>query len=126
MELINSTAAPAAIGPYSHAVRAGNTLYVSGQIPLDPETGTVTGTDMETQAGQALKNLKAVVESAGLAVESIVKTTVFVSDLALFDQLNTVYARFMGEHKPARVCVEVVRLPKDVMVEIDAIATFES
>lgn len=125
MELINSTAAPAAIGPYSHAVRAGNTLYVSGQIPLDPETGTVAGTDMETQAGQALKNLKAVVESAGLTVESIVKTTVFVSDLSLFDQLNTVYARFMGEHKPARVCVEVARLPKDVMVEIDAIATFE-
>ena len=125
MELINSTAAPAAIGPYSHAVRAGNTLYVSGQIPLDPGTGTVTGTDMETQAGQALNNLKAVLETAGLAVESIVKTTVFVSDLALFDQLNTVYARFMGDHKPARVCVEVARLPKDVMVEIDAIATFE-
>jgi 2-iminobutanoate/2-iminopropanoate deaminase len=126
MELINSTAAPAAIGPYSHAVRAGNTLYVSGQIPLDPETGTVTGTDMEAQAGQALKNLKTVVEAAGLTVESIVKTTVFVSDLALFDQLNTVYARFMGDHKPARVCVEVARLPKDVLVEIDAIATFES
>ena len=126
MEFINSTAAPAAIGPYSHAVRCGNTLYVSGQIPLDPETGAVVGTDMETQAGQALKNLKAVVEAAGLAVEAIVKTTVFVSDLALFDQLNTVYARFMGEHKPARVCVEVARLPKDVMVEIDAIATFDS
>ena len=125
MECINSTAAPAAIGPYSHAVRCGNTLYVSGQIPLDPATGEVVGTDMETQAEQALKNLKAIVETAGLGVEAIVKTTVYVSDLALFDQLNTVYARFMGDHKPARVCVEVARLPKEVMVEIDAIATFE-
>lgn len=126
MELINSTAAPAAIGPYSHAVSCGNTLYVSGQIPLDPATGKVVGTDMETQAEQALKNLKAIVESAGLGVEAIVKTTVYLSDLALFDTLNTVYARFMGDHKPARVCVEVARLPKDVLVEIDAIATFES
>jgi len=126
MDFINSTAAPTPIGPYSHAVRCGNTLYVSGQIPLDPKTCQIIGTDMATQATQALKNLKAVVEAAGLSIESIVKTTVFVSDLKMFDELNRVYESFMGTHKPARVCVQAARLPRDVLVEIDAIAAWES
>jgi len=81
---------------------------------------------MATQATQALKNLKAVVEAAGLSIESIVKTTVFVSDLKMFDELNRVYESFMGTHKPARVCVQAARLPRDVLVEIDAIAAWES
>ena len=125
MEFINSEEAPAAIGPYSHAVKCGQTYYISGQVPFDPKTGDVVGTDMATQAGQALKNLSAVLGAAGLTIGHIAKTTVFISDLNMFDELNRVYSDFMGAHKPARACVQVARLPKDVLLEIEAIAVFE-
>lgn len=114
--------APAAIGPYCHAIQAGNTFYISGQVPFHPESGEVVGTTMAEQATQTLKNMKAVLDAIGLSPKNIAKTTCFISDFSLFAEFNTVYAEFMGEHKPARVCVEVARLPRDVFVEIDAIA----
>lgn len=122
MKMFFAENAPAAIGPYCHAIQAGNTFYISGQVPLHPESGEVIGTTMAEQAMQTLKNMKAVLDAVGLSPKNIAKTTCFISDLSLFGEFNTVYAEFMGEHKPARVCVEVARLPRGVFVEIDAIA----
>jgi 2-iminobutanoate/2-iminopropanoate deaminase len=114
--------APAAIGPYSQAVLAGNTLFVSGQIPFVPETMKVAGEDIATQTRQSLHNIQAIVEAAGFQTSDIVKCTVFLKDLNEFAAMNAEYAAFFQNHKPARATVEVSRLPKDVRVEIDAIA----
>ena len=114
--------APAAIGPYCHATQAGNTFYISGQVPFHPQSGEVVGATMAEQAAQVFKNLKAVLDAVGLSPGNIAKTTCFISDFSLFGEFNTAYAEFMGKHKPARACVEVARLPRDVLVEIDAIA----
>ncbi len=122
MKTIHTDHAPKAIGPYSQGVLEGQTLYVSGQIPFVPETMTKVGEDIESQTLQCLKNVLAIVEGAGLTKENIVRCTVFMIDMADFSKMNDVYATFFGDHKPARAAVEVRRLPKDVLVEIDAIA----
>ena len=118
---INTNQAPKAVGPYSHAVQVGNLIFTSGQIPLTKEGELVTGS-MKEQAAQVLENLKAVLEACGSGLDQVVKTTVFISDMNEFDELNQVYAEYFNPHKPARSCVEVARLPKDVKVEIECIA----
>jgi 2-iminobutanoate/2-iminopropanoate deaminase len=122
MKTIHTDHAPKAIGPYSQGVLEGQTLYVSGQIPFVPETMTKVGEDIESQTLQCLKNVLAIVEGAGLKKENIVRCTVFMIDMSDFSKMNDVYAAFFKDHKPARAAVEVRRLPKDVLVEIDAIA----
>ena len=123
--IIHTEKAPAAIGPYVQAIDLGNLVFTSGQIPIDPATGEIPK-DITAQARQSLENVKAIIEQAGLKVADIVKTTVFVKDLNDFAQLNAEYERFFKENNhpnfPARSCVEVARLPKDVGVEIEAIA----
>ena len=117
---ITTDQAPGAIGPYSQAIRAGGFLFVSGQIPLDPATGTVAE-DVAVQTRQALTNLKAIVTAAGCAMEDVVKTTVFIKDMDQFPVINAAYAPFFESDPPARACVEVARLPKDVLVEVEAV-----
>lgn len=121
-EAISTARAPAAIGPYAQAIRAGNLLFVSGQIPLDPATGQMVDGDIAVQTERVLKNLAAVLEAAGSSLARVLKTTVYLRDLEDFAQMNTVYARFLGEHPPARATVQVARLPRDAAVEIDLIA----
>lgn len=123
-KIIATENAPAAIGPYVQAVDLGSMILTSGQIPVDPQTGSVPD-DIAAQARQSLENVKAIVEAAGLKVGDIVKTTVFVKDLNDFATVNATYEAFFNEHQaafPARSCVEVARLPKDVKIEIEAIA----
>lgn len=123
MNAVVSTAdAPAAIGPYSQAVKAGRLLLVSGQLPAVPGTGEFAGPDIQAQTRQSLCNLKAIVESAGGTLADVVKTTVFLSDMESFALMNDVYATFFPASSPARSTVEVARLPKDALVEIEAIA----
>lgn len=123
--VIHTDKAPAAIGPYVQAVDLGNFVLTSGQIPVNPQTGEIP-TDIAQQARQSLENIKAILEQAGLGVKDIVKTTVFVKDLKDFATVNAEYEAFFKEHHhpsfPARSCVEVARLPKDVGLEIEAIA----
>ena len=121
-EVVFTSQAPAAIGPYSQAIRAGEWLFLSGQIPVDPATGEVAGTDVRTQARQVLKNIQAVLAEAGTTVQAVVKTTVFLKDLQDFQAFNEEYAKVFASEAPARSCVEIARLPKDVLVEIEAIA----
>ncbi|MDR1467761.1 MAG: RidA family protein [Spirochaetaceae bacterium] len=121
MKLINTTSAPAAIGPYSQGFTVGNFLFTSGQIPLDPETGDVSGQTVGEQAERAIANLKAVLEAGGSSLAEVIKTTCFLADMADFAAFNEVYAKhFPG--KPARSCVAVKQLPKSVLCEIEAIA----
>ena len=121
-QVVFTSQAPAAIGPYSQAIRAGEWLFLSGQIPVDPATGEVAGTDVRTQARQVLKNIQAVLAEAGTTVQAVVKTTVFLKDLQDFQAINEEYAKVFASEAPARSCVEIARLPKDVLVEIEAIA----
>ncbi|SFH46445.1 2-iminobutanoate/2-iminopropanoate deaminase [Tindallia magadiensis] len=114
--------APAAIGPYSQAVEAGNMIFISGQLPMDPDTMQFVSNDIKGQTKQSLNNLKAILESAGFTMEQVVKTTVFVKDMNEFGEMNEIYGEFFTDHKPARACVEVARLPKDAKVEIEAVA----
>jgi 2-iminobutanoate/2-iminopropanoate deaminase len=124
--IINTNKAPAAIGPYAQANRIGNLIFTSGQIPLDPATGEISGTTVETQTEQALENLRAVLEEAGSGLENVIKTTVFLGDMNDFAKMNEVYASFFaGPSLPSRSAVEVARLPKDVLVEIEAVAVYE-
>ncbi|MDA3931465.1 MAG: RidA family protein [Tenericutes bacterium] len=122
MRIVQTDSAPKAIGPYSQGVMAGDTLYVSGQIPFIPTTMKVVGDDIQSQTRQSLLNILGIVEAAGLNKENIVKCGIFMKDLSMFTEMNTVYQEFFGNHKPARFAVEVSRLPKDVLIEIDAIA----
>jgi 2-iminobutanoate/2-iminopropanoate deaminase len=121
-EIIKTESAPGAIGPYSQAVRAGGFIFCSGQIPLDPQTGQLIEGGIQEQTEQVLRNLMAVLEAAGTGLGSVVKTTVFLSNLNEFGAMNEVYARFFGEACPARSTIEAGRLPRDARVEIDAIA----
>ena len=121
-EVIHTNDAPAALGPYSQAIKAGNLLFVSGQVPLVPETMEVVEGDVQAQTAQSLKNLKAILADSGADFSNVVKTTVFIKDMNEFGAINEVYAEYFGENKPARACVEVARLPKDVKVEIEVIA----
>jgi len=121
-EIIETGKAPTPIGPYSQAIRANGLVFVSGQIPLLPESGTVVPGDIVDQTRQVMNNLAAILQSAGSGLSKIVKTTVYLADLDQFASFNQVYAEFLGEAKPARATVQVSRLPKGVLVQVDAIA----
>jgi 2-iminobutanoate/2-iminopropanoate deaminase len=121
-EIVQARGVPAAIGPYSHAVRAGELLFCSGQIPLDPASGELVGATPAEQARRCLENLRAVCEAAGASLARAVRLTVYMTDLAAFAEVNDVYASFFpGDDPPARVTVGVARLPKGAQVEIDAV-----
>jgi 2-iminobutanoate/2-iminopropanoate deaminase len=122
MNFIVTDKAPQAIGPYSQATMVGNVIYTAGQVALDPTTMQMVGPDVAQQTSQVLKNLAAVLEAAGSGLAHVVKTTVFLADMADFAAMNEVYARHFGDHRPARSTVAVRALPKDARVEIDAIA----
>ena len=121
-QVIHTDSAPAAIGPYSPAFQIGDLLFVSGQVPIDPDTGAVVEGDIAVQARQSLSNLKAILNAAGTNMGAVVKTTVFLADMNDFAAMNEVYAQFFQEPFPARSAVQVARLPKDAKVEIEAIA----
>ncbi|MDW5524287.1 RidA family protein [Carnobacterium maltaromaticum] len=122
LEKIYTDQAPAAIGPYSQAIKIENTLYTSGQIPVDPTKGKVISTEITEQAQQVMKNLQAVLEEGGSNLNSVIKTTCFLTDMADFAAFNEVYGSYFGDHKPARSCVAVKELPLNVRVEVEAIA----
>lgn len=119
---IQTPAAPAAIGPYSQGVAAGNTAYVSGQLPIDPATGEFAGPDIVSQTRQSLKNLQAILEANGMSMGNVIKTTVLLADIGEFGQMNAVYAEFFAEPYPARAAFQVAALPRGAKVEIEAIA----
>ena len=121
-ETISTENAPGAIGPYSQAVKAGNMIFCSGQIPIDPATGEFVSSDVAEQNRQVLKNLSAVLEAAETDLNNVVKTTVFLADMNDFTAMNEVYAEFFSDNKPARATVQAARLPRDARVEIDCIA----
>lgn len=121
-QIIHTPNAPAAIGPYSQAVKAGSMVFVSGQIPIDPATGAFAGEDIVTQTRRSLTNVKNILEAAGYALTDVVKTTVLLADIADFAAMNEVYAQFFTENCPARACFAVKDLPKGALVEIEAIA----
>lgn len=125
MKTIQTERAPKAVGPYSQAVAAGGFLFVSGQIPLDPKSGEMVGGDIESQARQALSNLRAVVEAAGRRLTDVVRTTVFLTDLADFPAFNAVYQNVFGDHRPARTTIQASALPRGARIEIDAVAVSE-
>ena len=121
-QVIQTNNAPQAIGPYSQAIMANGTLYVSGQIPVVPATGAIVSDKVEDQARQVMENVKAVVEAAGMTLDNVVKTSVFIKNMDDFAKINAVYSEYFKEKCPARACVEVARLPKDVQIEMEAIA----
>src|SRR6185369_5661545 len=120
-ETISTDKAPGAIGPYSQAIKVGDLVFCSGQIPIDPVTGEFVSQDVAEQTKQVLKNLSAVLEAAGSGLGKVVKTTVFLADMGDFAAMNDVYAEFFSENKPARATVQAARLPRDARVEIDCI-----
>ncbi len=121
-EIISTEKAPAAIGPYSQAVKTGNLIYTSGMIPIDPATGALVEGGIEVQAERALMNVKALLEASGSSMDKVVKTVVFIKNMDDFAKVNEIYAKFFTSNYPARSCVEVARLPKDVLIEMEAIA----
>ena len=122
MKVISTKKAPAAIGPYSQAIQVGNLVYTSGQIPIEPTTGTFVEGGIKEQTRQSLTNLKAILEEAGLSMTNVVKTTVFMADMNDFANMNAVYAEFFSEPYPARSAVAVKTLPKGALVEIEVVA----
>ncbi len=123
---IQTTQAPAAIGPYSQAIRVGQFIYTSGQIPLDPVSGEMVGSDVQTQTHRVLQNLSAVLQSAGSSLKSVVKTTVFLSTMSDFQAMNAVYATYFEGVTPARSTVAVAELPRKALVEIECVALVEA
>ena len=121
-KVISTANAPQAIGPYSQAIVAGGFVFVSGQIPLIPATGELVDGSVEVQTARVLENLKAILEAAGSSLESVVKTTVYITNMDDFVKVNGIYGQYFQENPPARVCVEVSKLPKGALVEIDVIA----
>lgn len=121
-EIISTKNAPEAIGPYSQAIKAGNLVFVSGQIPIDPKTGEFVSTEISEQTEQVLINLTAVLHAADCDLDSVVKTTVFLADMNDFTAMNAVYEKHFGNNKPARATVEAARLPRDARVEIECVA----
>ncbi len=121
-KIIATENAPAAIGPYSQAVRANGLVFVSGQLPVDPATGAFAGADIAAQTRQSLTNLRNILEAAGLTLAHVVKTTVLLKDIGDFAAMNAVYAEFFPEESPARAAFQVAALPKDALVEIEAVA----
>lgn len=124
-EIVATDRAPRAIGPYSQAVRSGNLLFVSGQIPIDPATGEFVAGGIIEQTEQVLKNVSAILEAAGAGLQQVIKTTVFLADMDDFTAMNEVYGGFFGENPPARATVQAARLPRDARVEIEAIAVID-
>jgi 2-iminobutanoate/2-iminopropanoate deaminase len=122
---ISTTLAPAAIGPYSQAIRSGNLVFVSGQIPLDPATGQLVEGDAAAQADRVIQNLVAVLQAAGSSISQVLKSTVYLKNMDDFAKVNEVYARYFTETPPARATVEVSRLPRNVLVEIEVVAEVE-
>lgn len=125
MKTINTSNAPEALGPYSHAVEINGLVYTSGQIPLNLD-GEIVSEDVQVQTKQVLENVKAVLKEAGSDLESVVKATIFISNMDDFQQINEVYGSYFSDHQPARSCVEVARLPKNVKVEIEVISQVNS
>ncbi|MGC8742929.1 MAG: RidA family protein [Verrucomicrobiia bacterium] len=121
---INTKTAPAAVGPYSQAVRCGDLLFCAGQIPLNPENGSIVGNDIKTQTEQVLKNIKAILNSEGLDFINVVKTTVFMTDLSEFSAMNEIYGNYFSSPYPARSTIQVAALPKGAKVEIELIAHY--
>ena len=124
-QIIFTEKAPKAIGPYSQGVQVGDLLFLSGQIPVDPSTGEVVKHDIVIQTNQVMENIKAILESQQLSVQNIAKTTIFLQDMNQFTLVNEEYSKHLGDHRPARSTVEVSRLPKDVLVEIEVIASLK-
>lgn len=124
-QIINTKNAPGAIGPYSQATRIGNLVYTSGQLPIDMATGELVNDDVKKATEASLNNVKAILEEAGTSLGNVVKTLVFVKDMNDFAAVNEVYSKFFTENYPARSCVEVAKLPKDALVEIEVIASVE-
>ncbi|MEY7999024.1 RidA family protein [Clostridium sp. Mt-5] len=122
--IISTKKAPGAVGPYSQAVRAGNFLFTSGQIPLDPATGELVSGDVKKATARSLENIKALLEEAGTSFDKVVKTTVYVKNMSDFAAVNEVYAKYFQKDMPARSCVEV-KLPKDALVEVEVIAVVD-
>ncbi len=122
MDVLSAPGAPAAVGPYSHAVRVGGLLFCSGQVALDPEAGTLVGDDVAAQTEQVFRNIRAVLAAAGADLSDVVKTTVFLDTMDDFQAMNAVYAEAFGDHRPARSAVAVDRLPVGALVEIEVIA----
>ena len=124
-EVVSTSKAPAAIGPYSQAIKSNGFLFLSGQCPFDPATGAIVGTNAVEQATQVLNNMQAILEDQGLGFGDVVKVTCFIKNMGDFGKINEVYAKYFQKDCPARSCVEVARLPKDVQVEIEAIAVLK-
>lgn len=122
MKIISTPLAPEAIGPYSQAIEANGTLYISGQIPLNPETMNVISDNITEQTHQCLKNIEAILHAAGYTLNHVVKCGIFLNDMTDFSEVNEIYGQYFNEQKPARSCVQVARLPRDVKIEIEAIA----
>lgn len=122
LKRVDTTNAPAAIGPYSQGIVVNGLLYTAGQIPLDPQTMDIVGSGIEEQTVQVMKNLSAILEAAGATLQDVVKTTVFLQDMNEFAAMNKVYEQHFGGHKPARSTVQAARLPRDVKVEIEVVA----
>lgn len=122
-EIIQTDHAPQAIGPYSQAVAANGFIFVSGQIPIDPQTGEMVEADIQVQTRRSLENIKAILAQAGASLDDVVKTSVFLADMGDFAAMNREYARYFLHQPPARACVQVARLPKDALVEIEVVAT---
>ncbi len=123
-QAISTTEAPAAIGPYSQAIRAGEFIFVSGQVPVDPATGELIQGSIDDETVRVLENMKAVLHAAGLTLSDVVKTTIFLTDLSNFTKVNAVYASYFGEEPPARSTIQVGALPRGAHIEIEAIAMF--
>jgi len=121
-KVIQTDKAPKAIGPYSQAIQAGNLLFLSGQIPIDPKTGELTEGDICQQTQQVLENIKGLLESQGLGMEDVIKVTIFLKDIGSFNQVNEVYATYFSSSPPARSTIEVAKLPRNAEIEIEAIA----
>jgi 2-iminobutanoate/2-iminopropanoate deaminase len=121
-KVIQTDKAPKAIGPYSQAIQAGNLLFLSGQIPIDPKTGELTEGDIRQQTQQVLENIKGLLESQGLGMEDVIKVTIFLKDIGSFNQVNEVYATYFSSSPPARSTIEVAKLPRNAEIEIEAIA----
>ncbi len=122
MEILKSDKAPKAVGPYCHGIKHGDFIFTSGQLPINPETDEIIIDDIKAAAKQALENCKAIIEEGGSSIDKVVKVTVFLVDLNDFAAVNEVYSEFFGDHKPARSCFEISKLPKDGRVEMEMIA----
>ncbi len=122
MKVLHTDKAPAAVGPYSQAIQVGDFIFTSGQLALDPKTGDLVNDDIEAATRKSLDNIKAILEEAGSNLEKVVKATIFLSDMENFGKVNGVYGEYFSEHKPARSCIEVARLPKDALIEIEVVA----